>query len=584
MASKIHLLSNQTINFIAAGEVVENAASVVKELIENALDAGATQVRITTRAAGRQLICVSDNGCGMSAEDTRLSVERHATSKIRETDDLAAVVSLGFRGEALAAIASVSTLAITSSEGREAYRVVIEGGQLLERGLAARPRGTTVEVRNLFFNAPVRREFQCALSQDKRHLIQVVTQAALAHPEVGFWLTMDEDAILTSPSAEQLLDRVHSLIGGLPRESWLEVEEAQGGSSLKGFVGSPPHARPSRSAQILCINGRPVVSRLISDAVREGFATRLATEHHPLFVLHLSLPAAQIDVNVHPQKKEIRFRDEAGAQEFVIQAVSRRLSRPQRNQSLSAPSSAPASPIFSQLQLREPEPPAPAAAAPEQGRLPLSLSIRVVAVHQTVALVEEETLCEELRLALGPCKDPCWVLIDLVACSTSLLFSHLVQSAAPSTQPLLIPLTLPVTVQESRVLTEYRDALADMGFLVRPFGEGVILVEGLPEGVPAGDLALLIRELFSALNRQQRSAPAGHSLQARTALILSKQIAARSGSYTIETAGRLIAEWAAKKLPFYAPSGQAVLSRLSLSEIQGRFGRARTQETTSGPR
>ena len=330
MTSKIQLLDEQTINQIAAGEVIENPASVVKELVENALDAKADDITIEIRGGGRQLIRITDNGIGMNSTDALKSLERHATSKIRDINDIHTIHTMGFRGEAVPSIASISKLTILtrSPEEQQGTLVSVEGGKLITNASAERDQGTTMEVDSLFYNVPVRKKFQRSPTYDTNEVQKAVSTLALANPNVKFTLINQGKALLktTLSKEEPFKNRIKEVLGkefslGLCPLS-MEKEEIK----LEGFIGMPHFNRHNRTGQYLIINGRVVFSPVISYAVKEGYGTAMGTHRHPIFVLHLTIPGHQIDVNVHPQKREVRLRHSQQLKDLISESVQRALS------------------------------------------------------------------------------------------------------------------------------------------------------------------------------------------------------------------------------------------------------------------
>src|SRR5213595_830978 len=322
--SKIRVLPDHISNLIAAGEVVERPASVAKELVENAIDAGATRIVIDVEAGGRRLLKVTDDGEGMTRDDAVLAFERHATSKIKQAEDLAAIGTLGFRGEALASIASVARIELVTKneEAGAGTRVIIEGGKMRDVKDAAHPRGTTIVMRDLFFNVPARRKFLRSEATESFHLTNLVTHYALAHPEIAFTLTNNGREILRAPFAKDLRERAYQIFGEEFLENLLAVD---GGHPqvvrVLGFVSAPRDRRTSRDAQYLFVNGRFVRDRLISRALSEGYRAILPHGVYPAALLFLETPLEEVDVNVHPAKTEVRFRRSAAVADAVRAAV-----------------------------------------------------------------------------------------------------------------------------------------------------------------------------------------------------------------------------------------------------------------------
>ncbi|HEU4593633.1 MAG TPA: DNA mismatch repair endonuclease MutL [Pyrinomonadaceae bacterium] len=322
--SKIRVLSDHLANQIAAGEVVERPASVAKELVENSIDAGARRVEVDVEAGGRRLLRVSDDGSGMTRDDAVLSFERHATSKIETAEDLTRIRTLGFRGEALASIASVARVElVTQVEGEtEGTRVVIEGGRMRDVSPAARPRGTTITVRDLFFNVPARRKFLRSEATESFHLTNLITHYALAHPEIEFALTNNGREVLRAAPAASLRERAYQIFGAEFLENLLEVSGGHAEAArVGGYVSAPRERRSTRDAQYLFVNGRFVRDRLVTRALSEGFRTVLPQGAFPAALLFLEVPLADVDVNVHPAKTEVRFRRAAAVSDAVRDAV-----------------------------------------------------------------------------------------------------------------------------------------------------------------------------------------------------------------------------------------------------------------------
>src|ERR1700723_3613616 len=346
---KIHVLSERVANQIAAGEVVERPAAGVKELLENALDAGSTRIRIQVEAGGKKLIQVTDNGCGMVRDDAMLAFERHATSKIKDTDDLLSIATLGFRGEALPSMASVARLHLeTRAEGEEAGTVLeINGGKMIRVEEAGLPLGTSITLRDLFFNTPARKKFLRSESTELSHFVSLVTHYALAHPEKHFELHSATNALLVAPPVAGHRERVYQVFGretldqliplaavqplehmGLPqpppwrRDPDDEPEKREPGEMrLHGFVSKPEIQKLNRNSIYIFVNGRLSRARLIQHALTEAYRNILPPTVYPVVLMFLELPSGEVDVNVHPSKTEVRFRQQTVMHDFVRDSV-----------------------------------------------------------------------------------------------------------------------------------------------------------------------------------------------------------------------------------------------------------------------
>lgn len=445
MNRKIIRLPPTVINQIAAGEVVENPASIVKELIENSLDAGAKSIAIQLVEGGFQLIRVEDDGCGMGSDDALLSVERHATSKLEKVDDLQRLLTMGFRGEALAAISSVSRFELQTSDGNGGTRLFVEGGHLSIVEPLARNQGTTIEVRSLFYNVPARKKFQKSATTSAAQVTKVVQTLALAHPEITFCLNGK------TFSACSQKERIAEILGS--------YDHSVNGPNISGFVGSPGKAMVNRSGQYLYINKRPIFSPLVSKAVKQAFGTRIAEEAHPRFILFLELDLETVDVNVHPQKREVRFLDEGRVFRIVQEAVEKAFS-PQI--SFSEPLSFTAHPPFSFAEISSQE---PASLFYPENSLPLVFQEKPLAVFGSYLLLQKEG----------------WILVDLKAAHARILYESLRKEKGDN-QPLIWPLEIPLeSEEEERAL-----ALLEAGLEGRILKK-TLVVDALPFFLEAAD-------------------------------------------------------------------------------------------------
>ncbi len=330
---KIRLLSDALASQVAAGEVVERPASVVKELVENSLDAGATNIEVAVQRGGIALIRVLDDGSGMNRDDALMCVERHATSKIRTKDDLAAIGTLGFRGEALPSIASVAKFRLTTREpgALTGTEVIIHGGKMVSVKDCGEPPGTQIEIRSLFFNIPARRKFLRTENTEFSHLEQTVRVQALAHPGVRFALVRNDRLVFQLPATRDPRDRIRGLAGADLAGRLLEVPaQTHHGVTVSGFIGPPGMGRSDRKQMLTFLNGRPVEAAMLTYALREGYHTALMKGQYPVTYLFLETDPGAVDVNVHPAKREVRFHDGNAVRDAVILAVSDTLTRQMR--------------------------------------------------------------------------------------------------------------------------------------------------------------------------------------------------------------------------------------------------------------
>ena len=338
MISKIRVLNDHTINKIAAGEVIENPSSVVKELVENSIDAEANEIIVEIQGGGRNLIRITDDGCGMNADDALLCFERHATSKLKNEGDIHSLSTMGFRGEAIPSIASISkfTLMTSPSNDEGGTLVIFDGGKCLCCQETSTLKGTTIEIKSLFFNVPVRKKFLKSPTYDTHEILKTLSLIAMGNPYLSFKFISEGKSLLktvTPPPSEknksfkeQLRSRIENILGEEFSKNTLYIYEKTEGITLEGFIGTPQSTRHNRTGQYLFINKRPVNSPSISFAVKEGFSTALDTGRFPVFVLHLSLAGDLVDVNVHPQKKEVRLRQESLIKDLIIKGIRKTLS------------------------------------------------------------------------------------------------------------------------------------------------------------------------------------------------------------------------------------------------------------------
>lgn len=455
----IRVLNEGVVNQIAAGEVIENPASVVKELIENSLDAGAKKIWIEIRGGGFQLIQVADDGSGMSRDDAVLSLERHATSKISKIEDLNMLHSMGFRGEALASIAAVSKIdLVTAQEGKDATQIEVEGGAIRGVRGASRSRGTTIAVRSLFYNVPARKKFQKSATSTTAEIHKLLFSLSLAHPEVGFELVVGETVVLAVDPASDLEERIEKLFDSSFLQGRRPLSLEKNGYEIHGWIGSPADDRVNRSGQYLFINRRAVISPLISSAIKAGYGHRLNERRYPIFVLHLHVPPAEIDVNVHPQKREVRFQNEEWLKGFLIEATQ------------AAFKEVPASSVsFQEMPLM------PLSAMPLRFREEAEVSIwiedpNVIGLYDHYLLLEDEGIV--------------WVNLQK---AHELVLLRSLQATESRAQGLLIPIPLALNKQQQSTLQEKQAVLHTIGFSVEMSGKDDFLIHAIPSFIEAGD-------------------------------------------------------------------------------------------------
>ena len=517
----IHLLPDLLVSQIAAGEVVERPASALKELIENSLDAGARDIRVDLEDGGIKLIRVADDGAGIDPDDLPLALTRHATSKIASLEDLERVASLGFRGEALASIASVARVAITSriqSQGH-AWKIGALDGRLGKLEPAALGRGTVVEARDLFFNTPARRKFLKTPATEYGHCDDTLRRLALAHPECAFTLAHNGRVARRFPVAGWQA-RALEVLGEEFAEAARTVDEAAGPLRLHGLAGLPAYSRAGRDAQYLFVNGRYVRDKLLAHAIREAYRDVLHHERHPAFVLFLELPPEGVDVNVHPAKTEVRFRDGRGVHQFVFHVLERGLGgKPDSSGKVDVEKSPPA-PLFQRGERVAGMPAAPAwrqqamtlASEPAsyygmvaEALAPLpsppggeGSTVQESAPHSDFpplgfALAQLSGLYVLAENARG------LIVVDMHAAHERILYERLkaaLDSRQVASQPLLIPVVFQASSLEMATAEEARAGLADMGFELVPVSPTHLALRALPALLKDADAETLAREVL----------------------------------------------------------------------------------------
>ena len=516
--SSIRLLPDTLISQIAAGEVVERPASVLKELLENSLDAGATEISVSLIQGGIKQLRVTDNGGGMDAEDLPLAFARHATSKIASLDDLEQVRSLGFRGEALASIASVARVALTtrSAGPPHAWSLNAEGGAQGAVQPAAHPRGTSVEVSDLYFNTPARRKFLRTEATEFGHCEDVYKRIALSRPDIAFSLKHNGRVVSHLP-AGTAARRIAAVAGEEFTGAARALEEGGSGLRLSGFAGSPAFSRGSRDAQFAFVNGRFVRDKLLAHALRQAYQDMLHGDRHPAYVLFLELDPLGVDVNVHPAKTEVRFRDARAIHQFVFHAVSKALSGSAAQTAAATVQALPAAgsmdlrrmPYQTSLGVAQPAaayqamfsaPPGPAAAPLGAAARGAYESIRAAApaavetdapLGYAMAQLHGIYILAQNRQGL--------VLVDMHAAHERILYERLkraLDTQGMSMQKLLIPVTFNAERLEVAAVEEHAGVLQQLGFDIAPLSPTALAVRALPSMLASADAAELARALL----------------------------------------------------------------------------------------
>jgi len=584
-ARPVRLLPDDLVDQIAAGEVVERPASVVKELVENALDAGAGRIGIEVREGGAALVAVSDDGLGMTADDARMALERHATSKVVTGEDLVRIGTFGFRGEALPAIASVSRLRLrTRARGAaEGFEVQVEGGKLLTARAAGGPEGTRVEVADLFANVPARRKFLKSAATEWGHVAEWLARAALALPAVHFDVRRDDRDAVSWPAVSDPLDRIAAVLSEREAEGLVTAESQEGAFSLRGFVSRPESHRPSAAGLHLFVNRRPVRDRLLRHALLEVYRDVLPRGRYPTAVLFLEVPPESVDVNVHPAKWEVRFGDPSGMHRLVTRAVRGALTE-RRWLGANAPDAAAVTgaalrdaPATSDWVFAGASTPreAPASAASLFSTPPTGSVPHVASALRFGAL---RLLGQALATYLIAETDDGLVLIDQHAAHERVLYERLRASwraGGVERQTLLLTETVELAPDAVARLAEAEDALHRMGFEIEPFGAQAVAVRAIPALLAGREPGSLVRQAADQLARG-----AGETLPAPDAAnVLFASLAchaARRAGDRLDPREQQALLAALDTIPWAptCPHGRPVAVPIRQSELERRFGRA----------
>jgi len=615
----IRILPIHVANKIAAGEVVERPASVVKELLENAIDAGATRIDVTVTAGGRNLVEIRDNGCGMTRDDALLSLERQATSKIRDVDDIERIDTLGFRGEAVPSIASVSRFILKTRRAADesGTELTVIGGSIQEVREAGLPPGTTIEVRDLFFNVPARRKFLRAYQTEQAHIRTIFTVHALAHPAIGMSLTSDGREVTRLPPGATLEERVRDLFGPDFCADLRAVNGTSFGIRVHGFVSLPHQLRNDRSEQYIFINGRPATAPVIAYALKEAYPP-LAAERKPIVLLFIEMAPEGVDVNVHPTKREVRFHKPAEVREAIIRAIRSALQGVESSRPTSEPAltQTPEASSSSLLTTASPEQtsqaPAPLTPLPPTSSFAYPVRLPNVPVGTGLPLFptrESQTNASTIGHTSFPSPAPssyqgtepsapwqwCRVLgllesgyalleteegfvtLDPKAVRERVLFEQLMANHEKDdtySQRLLLPETVQLPPVDAARLTKHLSVLQEMGFAVDLFGDSDhFVIESLPSIL--GDISC--RELLANIAHDLESAGVRRGTDKWREEIIAKAacrvLVGQSRKPTIPELEKLVASLVKTRMPYTCPRGRPTMIFTSTRELDRKFGK-----------
>lgn len=618
MPDIIHLLPDFLANQIAAGEVVQRPASVVKELLENAIDAGANNVQLIVKEAGKQLVQVVDNGVGMSETDARMCFERHATSKIRTTEDLFQIRTMGFRGEAMASIGAVAQVELKTRpyHAETGTKLLIEGSEVVLQEPVVTPEGTSIAVKNLFYNVPARRNFLKSNAVEMRHVLEEFQRVALAYPEVSFTLHHNEMEVFNLP-ATKLSQRIVSIFGSTYKNQMAYCEEDTGFLVVKGYVGKPEHAKKTRGEQFFYVNNRFVKSGYLNHAVMTAFEGLMAKDNHPFYVLFIEIDPEKIDINVHPTKTEIKFEDEKTVYAIVHAAVKRALGAYNIAPSLDFEQDvnfAPLQPIRLQGGFNsefEPE-----AKANSRGGStsfpgftpPATTTKRATSrgweqLYEPAKEVEQEEHRSTASSGMGLLDDAFaapestnastkkaiqihqkyllvqvksgMMIIDQQAAQERILYEKYISSLQKKTaasQALLFPQTVQLTPADAVLIKDLAAEFKGVGFQFEDFGGNTIILNGIPADIHAADEKELLEELLEQY--KNNSATLKLDKRENLARAMAKRLASRSLARMSDLEmNSLVDKLFACQVPNYTPSGQKTLVIMELSQLHELFAK-----------
>ena len=579
----IRQLPGHLINQIAAGEVVERPASVVKELVENSLDAGAQAITVDLLAGGQKLVRVRDDGGGIAKDELALALSRHATSKISSLDDLESVVSLGFRGEALPSIASVARLALTSNTGASAWRVEADNGEIGELMPAAHPPGTTVEVHDLFYNTPARRKFLRAERTELGHIDRWIRRLALARTDVAFTVTHNRRTLLNLPAAADdaaRLRRLEKICGEAFVSHVLSVQRESDTMALTGWVALPTFNRSQADLQYWFVNGRSISDKTLSHAIRHAFRDVLFHGRFPAYVLHLSMDPALVDANAHPAKLEVRFRDGRAVHGFVAQAVEHVLSdtRPGGHDVLPVPNTVISSRLYRQSGMALPS----GGAAPGSVGEALAGYRALTAVPMTGTAMPDAGETPPLGFAIAQLlgtyvlaeNDRGLVVVDMHAAHERIVYEKLkaaYEDRAIVRQPLLVPVTIAVSESEATLAENAAELFESLGLVVERSGPVGVVVREMPALLRQGDAEALVRDVLSDLADAGESHRVEGHLHDILATMACHHSVRANRSMTVPEMNALLREMESTDRADQCNHGRPTWTTISLTELDRLF-------------
>ena len=567
--NQIRILSEKVAIRIAAGEVIDRPSSVVRELVDNSIDAGADRIVVSIGRGGKSLIRVSDNGVGMSRDDLLLCIERHATSKIHDADDLMAISSLGFRGEALASIAAVSRLTITTrqKEALVGHRLKVSGGRVQDVEEIGTAKGTTVEVRDLFYNIPARKKFLRTVRAEADSIVDVFARHSLGFENIHFSLENEQRTIMNLPSSNDLIPRLTAVLGRAVADQMVSVSTVFPGFHLRAYLGLPDFARTRADKLYVYVNKRNVRDKLVNKAVVEGYGRRLMKGLYPQAVIFIDVDPSLVDVNVHPAKQEVRFRDSASLFKEIVRVVDEGLGAKIYSFNLQE--------AESNLQASEP---VQMTWGEIEGQAPIGVSEDYGSVDeqggQVPLLQGHVRILGQLNYTYILCEGADGlVIVDQHAAHERVLYEKLmkgIQENGLEIQRLLLPKTLELSIREKRVLEQKNQMLADFGIEVEDFGGQTILLCSVPSLLEGADWEILLGEVISALEQGQEK----EHLLGKVISLMACHGAIRAG-YPMKMAEMqaLLDQLNQTGLPTNCPHGRPIFRKITFFELEKMFKR-----------
>lgn len=584
--NKIKILSEDLTNKIAAGEVVDRPAAIVKELVENAIDAGADEITVVLKHGGKSLIQVVDNGTGMSRDDAILAIQRHTTSKIGTYDDLHNIHTLGFRGEALASIASVSRVELKTMPGKETSGTMlkIEGGVVDDVTDAGGTRGTSIAVKNLFYNTPARRKFLKTDETEYRHILGIIQRFTMAYFQISFNVYHNDQLVYSLKPAEPR-QRIIQVLGNRYQEKLVDVEDKGTLMTISGFIGNQDSAKKSRGDQFLFLNGRYIINRALNHAIVSSYGTIIPRGEFPMYALFMEIEPRRVDVNVHPTKMEVKFADERLVYNLLRAAVKRALSSGQIIPSLSPNFSVTPQPIsrppenrYAQqtvIPLYETTPsmdtapsiPGPPRERPEFRPAPIQMPRHEPKFErQNVWQIHNQYIVSQIKSGL--------VVIDQHVAHERILYERALkkfEESNPGSQQLLFPQVIELSPEELTYLMEMLPFLEKIGFVVKGFGGNTVVLEGVPSGMKISNHETIISEILDEFKNNKNTSL---DIRDNVAKSYSCKMAIKKGDpLSREEMNLLIDQLFATQSPYFCPHGRPVIVNISLEELDKRFGR-----------